>query len=61
MGSKRTPKRHPNEVVRSRWSLCALVKKFPYHMVADGDLDFDMAFDAATDLVEVACTEYIPG
>ena len=41
--------------------ICALVKKFPYHMVVDGDLDFDMAFDAATDLVEVACTEYIPG
>ena len=41
--------------------ICELVKKFPYNMVADGDLDFGLAFDAATDLVEVACAEYIPG
>ena len=41
--------------------ICELVKKFPYNMVADGALDFGLAFDAATDLVDVACAEYIPG
>ena len=41
--------------------VCELVKKFPHHMVADADVDFSAAFDEATDLVEVACAEYIPG
>jgi hypothetical protein len=41
--------------------ICELVKKFPYHMVADGNLDFVDAFEAATDLVAEACAEFIPG
>ncbi|MBK8265265.1 MAG: hypothetical protein IPK80_28540 [Nannocystis sp.] len=41
--------------------ICQLVKKYPYHLVADLDLDYTAAFEQATDLVEVACAEYIPG
>ena len=42
--------------------ICELVKKFPYHLVADSQLeDHAAAFDAATDLIEAACAEYIPG
>ena len=42
--------------------ICELVKKFPYYHLADVELDdYSVAFDAATDLVEVACAEYIPG
>ena len=42
--------------------ICELVKKFPYHHLANLELDnYSVAFDAATDLVEVACAEYIPG
>jgi hypothetical protein len=41
--------------------ICQLVKKYPYHLVADMDLDYTAAFEQATDLIEVACAEYIPG
>jgi hypothetical protein len=41
--------------------ICQLVKKYPYHLVADAMLPFDPPFEQATDLVEVACAEYIPG
>ena len=42
--------------------ICELVKKFPYYHLSDIEFDnFGAAFDAATNLVEVACAEYIPG
>jgi hypothetical protein len=41
--------------------ICELVKMFPYHMVADSDLGYAIAFEAATELVETACAEFIPG
>ncbi len=42
--------------------ICELVKMFPFHSIADIDLDdYSMAFDQATDLVEVACADFIPG
>ncbi|MBK8260009.1 MAG: hypothetical protein IPK80_01575 [Nannocystis sp.] len=41
--------------------ICQLVKKYPYHLVADLDLDYTAPFEQATDLIEVACAEYIPG
>mgnify|MGYP000869460554 CR=1 FL=1 len=42
--------------------ICELVKMFPYHHVADFlKDDYGAAFDEATNLVEVACSEFIPG
>ena len=42
--------------------ICMLAKKFPYYHLADvAYSDYALAFDKATDLVEVACAEYIPG
>ena len=42
--------------------ICELVQMFPYHHVADFlKDDYGAAFDEATDLVEVACSEFIPG
>ena len=42
--------------------ICELVKKFPYYHLANLELDdYSVAFDAATNLVEVACAEFIPG
>ncbi len=42
--------------------VCELVKKFPYYHLANLELDdYSAAFDAATNLVEVACAEFIPG
>jgi len=42
--------------------ICGLVKKFPYYHLADVELsDYAAAFDTATNLVEVACAEFIPG
>ena len=42
--------------------VCEMVKMFPYFHVADiyAD-DYSAAFDQATDLVEVACADFIPG
>ena len=41
--------------------LCDLIGRFPYHLTEDCDVpDYGPAFDKATDLVEVACTAFIP-
>ena len=40
---------------------CEMAKRFPYHIVTARDAqDFSVGFDAATDLVEVACEKLIP-
>ena len=40
---------------------CKMAKRFPYHIVTDDDAqDLSLGFDAATDLVEVACEKLIP-
>ena len=40
---------------------CEMVKKFPYHLLADRDeLDYSPFFDQASDLVATACAEFIP-
>ncbi len=42
--------------------ICELVQMFPYHHVADFlKDDYAAAFNEATNLVEVACSEFIPG
>jgi len=42
--------------------ICELVQMFPYHHIADFlKDDYGAAFDEATNLVEVACSEFIPG
>ncbi len=42
--------------------ICEFVKMFPYHHVADFlKDDYGAAFDEATNLVELACSEFIPG
>ncbi len=42
--------------------ICNLVKLFPYHLIKDtAKDDYVAAFDEATDLVEVACADFIPG
>ena len=41
--------------------ICELVQMFPYHHVADFEKDdYGVAFDEATNLVEIACSEFIP-
>jgi hypothetical protein len=41
--------------------ICQLLKKYPYHLIADMDFDYAEPFEQATDLIEVACAQYIPG
>ena len=42
--------------------VCEMIKMFPYFHVADIELDdYSAAFDQATDLVQVACADFIPG
>ncbi len=42
--------------------VCEMIKMFPYFHVADVYAgDYSEAFDQATDLVEVACADFIPG
>jgi hypothetical protein len=40
---------------------CQMVKMFPYSLLANREDDYGPPFDAATDLIEVACAGFIPG
>ena len=40
---------------------CTMVKMFPYHLLVDRDEpDYGPFFEQATDLVEVACADFVP-